>query len=149
MLLFVFRSWSGCGALQNYKYSLFIWTYVSFERHQWLYVNCEYAFHLRDISDYVLIVNMRLIWETSVIMWYILMKLSILLYDDWLWNCLLCSIIDVACVHEPCWYVEVYDWRMISSYHDVWSCYMLNANWGCVLCDNKPFYVIVWCLCCG
>ena len=59
--------------------------------------------------------------------------------------CLLCCVVEDACVYELCWYVVVYEWMVISCYHDVWSGYMLIANCGCVLCDNRPFYEILWC----
>ena len=71
------------------------------------------------------------------------------LRDTWDYMIIVCEIVcyalfvDVACVYEPCWYVEVYNWKTISSYYEVWSYYVLDVNWECVLCDNHSFYKTV------
>ena len=59
------KVWFGAVAEQTGKYNL---TYnTNALKCFWI----EHASHLEDTSDYVLFVNMRLIWETYMITWYL------------------------------------------------------------------------------
>ena len=49
-------------------FSCYMQVCVSSVRHQYFYVICKYASHLRDTSVFMLYASMRLIWETPVIM---------------------------------------------------------------------------------